>query len=102
MDIDPVLPHHGTGRTVHIRTLDARTAANPKTKIGAIVDLDNGIDRILIVNEDAYSMGKVPLSASETPPHKWHKSEGYGRYYATEKPAGTAEMIMKMLNLKER
>lgn len=97
-----VQPHHGAARWVHIRTLDEKTAANPATIVGVIVDLDNGIDRILVVGDDAFEMGKMPLAASETPPHQWHTSEGYGRYYTTLKPAGTADMIMEMLDLKEK
>lgn len=98
----PAGPWQGAGRTVHIRTLDEKTAANPATIVGVIVDLDNGIDRILVVGDDAFEMGKMPLAASVTPPHQWHLSEGYGRYYATMKPAGTADMIMDMLDLKEK
>jgi hypothetical protein len=92
----------GAGRIIHIRTLDEKTAANPATIVGVIVDLDNGIDRILVVGDDAFEMGKMPLAASETPPHQWYGSEGYGRYYATLKPAGTADLIMDMLDLKEK
>jgi hypothetical protein len=97
-----VQPHHGVARWVHTRALDERTAANPDTVVGVIVDLDNGIDRILVVGDDAYEMGKMPLAASETPPHPWYGSEGYGRYYTTLKPAGTAQVIMDLLDLKEK
>ena len=102
VEVEPSLPHHGAGRTIHIRALDERTAANPDTVVGVVVDLDNGIDRILVVGDDAYTMGKMPLAASETPPHPWHTSEGYGRYYGYAKPAGTAKMIMDLLDAKEK
>jgi hypothetical protein len=95
----PAGPWQGAARYVHIRTLDEKTAANPTTVIGVIVDLDNGIDRILVVGDDAYEMAKMPLGLCS---HPWNKSEGYGRYYTTLKPAGTAEIIIKMLDLKEK
>ena len=97
-----IQPHHGSARHIHIRTLDEKTAANPDTVVGVIVDLDNGIDRILVVGDDAYEMGKMPLAASETPPHDWAGSEGYGRYYATIKPEGTSKIIMDMIDVREK
>jgi hypothetical protein len=105
VDVEPVLPHHGAGRTIHIRTLDEKIAANPDTVVGVIVDLDNNIDRILVIGDDAYEMGKLPIKGwpkSGEQPHKWVRDEGYGRYYAAQKPAGTAKIIMDMLDVKEK
>jgi hypothetical protein len=106
VDIDPVSPHHGAGRVIRIRTLDEKLAANPTTVVGVIVDLDNSIDRILVVGDDAYTMGKIPMEPDEgSQPngfHKWYGKEGYGRYYGYIKPAGTAKIIMDMLEVDEK
>jgi len=106
VDIDPVYPHHGAGRTIRIRTLDEKLAADPTTVVGVIVDLDNSIDRILVVGDDAYTMGKIPIQNNDTrmPPkgfHKWYGKEGYGRYCGYIKPAGTAKIIMDLLDVEE-
>jgi len=101
VDIDPPLPWHGSGRVVHIMALDERTAANPDVIVGVLVQLTNGIDRILIVNEDAYEIGSVPFNQSNQS-HPWCNKEGYNRYYGYKKPDGTAKMIMDLLNVKEK
>jgi hypothetical protein len=96
-------------RMVAIRALDERAAANPKTKIGVIVDMDNAIDRLIIIGDDAYDIGKMSdkpcvaidpwdLSGLED----WPNSEGFGVYDIDKKPDGTADMILELLNLKEK
>jgi hypothetical protein len=91
---------HEDEEVVYIATLDERRAANPDTKVGVVVDFANQIDRVLVVGDDAYRMAKMPLSASETP-HSFQKLEGFGRYFIEKKPDGTAEMLMKLLNVQE-
>ena len=107
VEIEPHLPHHGAGRIIHARTLDEKTAANPDTVVGVIVDLDNEIDRILVMGDDAYTMGKMPMelgngTAESNRSHRWCGSEGYGRYYGYAKPEGTAKIIMDMIDVKEK
>ena len=105
-----------TGDVVTIRTLTEKTAADPDTQIGVIVDMANGIDRMLIVGDDAYRMDKVsvndvhrhtahaPGAEAQTGDlaHPWAKDEGFGTYGIEKKPAGTADMLLELLNLKEK
>jgi len=98
---------------VVIRTLTEKTAANPTTHIGVV--MDTSMDRYLIDGDDAYRMDKVSqaetrirsvraLSSkpSNTFVHEWALDEGFGTYGIEKKPAGTAEMLLELLNLKEK
>jgi hypothetical protein len=101
---------------VTTRTLTEKTAANPDTQIGVIVDMANGMDRMLIVGDDAYRMDKVSVNdvhrrmahapGAETNredlDHPWAEDEGFGTYGVEKKPAGTADMLLELLNLKEK
>ena len=99
--------------SVTIRTLTEKTAANPETRIGVI--MDTSTDRYLIDGDDAYRMDKVsqaetrsrsaraPSSEpSDTFVHEWALDEGFGTYRIEKKPAGAAEILMELLNLKEK
>lgn len=86
---------------VIVRALDEKSAANPETKIGVIVDMDNAIDRLLIVGDDAYDLGKTHVYTEATK-HPWHGDEGFCVYAIDIKPDGTADMILELLNLKEK
>lgn len=101
---------------VTIRTLTEKTAADPTTQIGVIVDMANGLDRMLIVGDDAYRMDKVSANdvhtrmahapGAETDrddlDHPWAQDEGFGTYGIEKKAAGTADMLLELLNLKEK
>lgn len=100
---------------VTIRTLTEKTAADPDTQIGVIVDMANGLDRMLIVGDDAYRMDKMPhkeihermaqapgVTDTTDLTHPWREDEGFGTYGIEKKPAGTADMLLELLNLKEK
>jgi hypothetical protein len=91
---------------VFIATLDERRAANPDTIVGVIVDFANQIDRVLVVGDDAYQMGKMPMKYPRSDTfkgvHPLSALEGFGAYDIEKKPDGTADMLMEFLNLKEK
>ncbi len=74
---------------VLVATLDERKAANPATSIGVVVDMSNQIDRILVVGDDAFQMGKMSKKQDwislEYPTHPLRKLEGFGVYDITKK-----------------
>ena len=85
---------------VTIATLDEKRAASPNTIVGVVVDFANQIDRLLVVGDDAYKMGMMPLALETT--HQWCEREGFGKYSIDKKPDGTADMLMELLSLKEK
>jgi hypothetical protein len=78
-----------------VADLTEKEAANPDLLVGVLVHFSGG-DIMLLIGEDAYSA------------HQSFKEVSHGQYRADgcfdiEKlPAGTADMVMELLNVKEK